>query len=275
MGRGSIKSGEGRGRKKAGTPLPGERHVKDLLERADELKAYLESKGFEPLGQFFVFLETLKEAIVSLSRADLGRSAELLKELRNTSAGDLFRGIGEITRELHESIREIHGFLEPILTNLSEEDVQGISGRLTHVSSLVKETSERTLDLLFARQERAVADNAQFRAIARSIISGDKKNALAGLKTLKDHNEELVAELMRISELQIHADLVDQIVRKVCRVIENIEERLVDLIRRHASAHEPMEPEGLSLMGPAVPGLDTQAASSQDEVDSLLKSMGL
>jgi len=253
--------------------------VGNLLKQADALKAYFKENGDEPFEQLVVFLDTLKEAIVSLTNADLVRAAELMKELKTITSMELFRGIGEITRDFHESIKEIQQFLEPILMNLTEEDIQGLSSKLTHVSTLVKDTSEKTLDLLFTRQEKAVADNTVYDAIARLVMADDKKEALKKIKYLKDHNKELVNELMRISELQIHADLVDQIVKKISRVVENMEMRLVDLIRRYTrsgiSKLKASRDKGSKVRGPAIPGQDKGAASSQDDVDSLLMSLGL
>ncbi len=255
-------------------------HVEVILKQADALKAYFKEKGDEPFEQLVVFLDTLKDAIVSLTNADLARAADLMKKLKTIPTDDLFRGIGEITRDLHESIKDIQQFLEPILMNITEEDVQGLSSKLSHVSTLVKDTSEKTLDLLFARQEKALADNTVYDAIARSVMADEKKEALKKLKVLKDHNKDLVNELMRISELQIHADLVDQIVKKVCKVVENMEARLVDLIRRYTrNAGIPKgktgSRDGTKTHGPVIPGQDKGAASCQDDVDSLLKSLGM
>jgi chemotaxis protein CheZ len=255
-------------------------HVNSILKQADALKTYFEEKGDEPFEQLVVFLDTLKEAIVSLTNADLIRAADLMKKLKTITSDELFRGIGEITRDLHESIKDIQRFLEPILMNLTEDDIQGLSSKLSHVSILVKDTSEKTLDLLFARQEKAVADNIIYDAIARSIMADDKKEALKKLKVLKDHNKDLVNELMRISELQIHADLVDQIVKKVSKVVENMEARLVDLIRRYTrNADVPegktRDRDGTKTHGPVIPCQNKGIASSQDDVDGLLKSLGM
>jgi chemotaxis protein CheZ len=260
-------------------PTRPSRSVDGILGQADALKAYFEKEGCEPFEQLVVFLDTLKEAIVALTKADLSRAAEVMHELKTITSSELFYGIGGITRDLHESIKEIQNFLEPLLMNITEDDLQGLSGKLTHISALVKDTSEKTLDLLFSRQERAVADNAVYDAIARAVMADDKKEALKKLKLLKDHNKELVNELMRISELQIHADLVDQIVKKVCKVVENMETRLVDLIRRYSHTAGFSEREsavdGTKMHGPVTPGSESGAASNQDDVDSLLKSLGL
>ena len=128
--------------------------VETILEHADAVKEYLENEGPESIEQIIVFMDTLKESIIALMDGDLEKSAQAMKELTIISTSELFKGIGEITRELHESIIEIQKFLEPILNNITEDDVQGLSSKLVHVSNLVKDTSERTLDLLFARQVR-------------------------------------------------------------------------------------------------------------------------
>lgn len=255
-------------------------HVETILEHADAVKEYLEKEGAESIEQLIVFMDTLKESIIALTTGNLEKSARTMKELTIISTSELFKGIGEITRELHDSIKDIQKFLEPILNNITEDDVQGLSTKLVHVSNLVKDTSERTLDLLFARQEIALADNMAYDRIARLIVSDDKKGALLGIKELKTHNAEFVNELMRISELQIHADLVDQIIKKVSKVVDNMEMRLVDLIRRyrhHAGLKdsEGDQVDGTKLHGPVISGQDKGSASSQDDVDSLLKSLDM
>jgi chemotaxis regulatin CheY-phosphate phosphatase CheZ len=73
---------------------------------------------------------------------------------------------------------------------------------------------------------------------------------------------------------------VDQIVKKVCKVVENMEARLVDLIRRYTrSAGIPKgktgSRDGTKTHGPVIPGQGKGVASSQDDVDSLLKSLGM
>ncbi len=254
--------------------------VKGILDQADALKKYLEKGGTESFKQLVLFMDTLKDAILSLATGDLEKASQDIQRLSTTATTDLFLGIGEITRELHESIKEIQHFIEPIINNISEEDIQGLSRKLSHVAALVKDTSEQTLDLLFARQEIAVADNVVYDSIARLIVSDDKKGALQKLKQLKTHNSELVNELMRISELQIHSDLVDQIIKKVSRVMDSMETRLVELIRSYDHLHLSLKKyddldRGLKLHGPVIPGHEKGSASSQDDVDSLLKSFGL
>lgn len=270
------------GKDKAGgahSRVAGGAGMQDTLDRADALKLYMEREGADSVTQLLLFMDTLKESIVTLVTGDLERAALSMKRLSSIATTELFRGVGGITRDLHESIREIQRFLEPLANNISEDDIQGLSSKLAHVSSLVKETSERTLDLLFARQELALADNVAYDAVAGLIVSDDKKGALRKLKDLKSHNADLVGELMRISELQINADLVDQIIRKVSRVVDEMQGRLVELIRKYGDHHPSPERAAPAMVpglhGPTVPGGPAGAVTTQDGVDKLLKSFGL
>jgi len=255
-------------------------NVDKLLKQTDALRKYLEKEGYQSVEQIVLFMDTLKESIISLATGDLEKAGDAMKRLSSLGSSELFKGIGEVTRELHESIKEIQGFLEPILHHFTEKDIEGLSSKLNHVSDLVKDTSEKTLDLLFSRQEVALSDNVEFDRLSKLIVAGDQKAAMKKIRELKSHNSELLQELMKISELQIHSDLVDQIIRKVSVVVDNIESRLVELLKKYGhnacvNLQEAPDKDGATLHGPAIPGKDKGAASSQDDVDGLLKSLGL
>jgi len=255
------------------------RPVGEILERTDALKKHIEKTGYPPMDEVARFMDILKEAIYSLSAGNLEKAAESMQRLSTFGSSGLFRGVGEITRDLHESIKDIQKFLEPILKRINEDEIEGLSSKLAHVSQLVRETSEQTLDLLFARQEVSMSDVAIYEEIAQLIAQGDRQQATDKLAVLKVHNDELVNELTKISELQIHADLVDQLIKKVSKVVDELELRLIELIKHFSPMLQEQPrvevPQGEVLHGPVVPGHAPQAATSQDAVDDLLKSLGL
>ena len=255
------------------------RPVGEILEQTDALKKHIEKMGYPPMEEVERFMDTLKDAIYCLSSGNLEKAAENMQRLSTFGSSGLFRGIGEITRDLHESIKDIQNFLEPILKRINEDEIEGLSSKLAHVSQLVRETSEQTLDLLFARQEVSMNDVATYEEIAQLIAQDNRQEAANKLADLKVHNDELVNELTKISELQIHADLVDQLIKKVSKVVDELEMRLIDLIKHFSPViqQQPKEqvPEGEVLHGPVVPGQTRKAATSQDAVDDLLKSLGM
>ncbi len=256
-----------------------DRAVGDLLQQTDRLRDYLAGEGSYPVDQLELFMETLKESIVALSLADLEKSEESMRQLSAISSSELFRGIGEVTRSLHESIKDIQKFVDPILAIFADQNVDGLASRLEYASTMVKDASDKTLDLLFGRQDVLMQDQQVFDEIEGMMAAGDCDGARDKLALLRGHNQDLINEMTRISELQIHADLVDQIVKKVSRVVDDIEKKLIDLLKRFSRDMQSLPeelPEGEVLHGPVVPGqTDAKAASSQDDVDDLLSSLGL
>ena len=255
-----------------------DRAVGDLLQQTDRLRDYLAGEGSYPVDQLELFMETLKESIVALSLADLEKSEESMRQLSAISSSELFRGIGEVTRSLHESIKDIQKFVDPILAIFADQNVDGLASRLEYASTMVKDASDKTLDLLFGRQDVLMQDQQVFDEIEGMMAAGDCDGASEKLALLRGHNQDLINEMTRISELQIHADLVDQIVKKVSRVVDDIEKKLIDLLKRFSRDMQSLPeelPEGEVLHGPVVPGqTDAKAASSQDDVDDLLSSPG-
>lgn len=252
------------------------RSIDDVLEQTEALKEHIDEEKFDRLEQIEKFIDTLKEAIVALSLGDLELSQDMIKKLTYLASSKLFKDIGKVTRELHESIKEIQDIIDPSLRDIAQREMKDLSTRLSYASELVKDASEKTLDLLFARQDVVTSAQAVHDEIIRLIDAGDKDTAKAKLAELKVHNKELIDDFIKISELQIHADLVDQLIKKISKVIDNLEDKLVVLLKRFGEdvmEEKVIEKKG-ELYGPA-PCTAKGVAGSQDDVDDLLASLGV
>jgi len=235
-------------------------------------------KDFDTLEQIEMFIDALREAIVALSLGDLALAQDMIKRLTLLASSKLFNDIGKVTRELHESVKEVQDILDPGLKRIAQQEMKDLTSRLSYASELVKDASDKTIDLLFERQEIATADQGVYAEIASLIDTGDKDGAKAKLVELEVRNKELINDFTKISELQIHADLVDQLIKKISKVIGDLEDKLVGLVRRFGKDIVIME-EGMAdkkgdLYGPA-PSTAEGVVASQDDVDSLLSSLGL
>ena len=81
---------------------------------------------------------------------------------------------------------------------------------------------------------------------------------------------------------QGYQDLTGQVIRKVITLVNDVEYKLVELIRlsgSHALKDKPATDEtgqpDISAQGPAVPGVDEgDRVRNQDDVDDLLSSLG-
>jgi chemotaxis protein CheZ len=93
------------------------------------------------------------------------------------------------------------------------------------------------------------------------------------------HSGQIRADLSEVLMAQDFQDLTGQVIQKVITLVQEVEEKLVQLIRITSSsealpAREP-KPRGIEAEGPQMKsqqGADT--VSGQDEVDDLLSSLG-
>ena len=93
------------------------------------------------------------------------------------------------------------------------------------------------------------------------------------------HSFELMQKgLNDILMAQGFQDITGQVIRRVIKLVEELESNLVDLIRISGGMTETskktVKPD---LPGPVVPGVDDKSddiANSQDDVDDLLSSLG-
>ena len=105
-----------------------------------------------------------------------------------------------------------------------------------------------------------------------------------GLKTVTEVTDaETVEEVAKyVDVLQIGTRNMSNfaLLKKVSKVVDNMEMRLVGLIRRyrHHAGLKPREEDLLErtkLHGPVIPGQENGTAATQDDVDSLLKSLDM
>ncbi|HHO69526.1 MAG TPA: protein phosphatase CheZ, partial [Gammaproteobacteria bacterium] len=97
-----------------------------------------------------------------------------------------------------------------------------------------------------------------------------------------EHADRIHGNLSEVMLAQDFQDLTGQIIRRVIALVQEVEERLVELVRLSGGV-EPDSDSGrrgdASLargQGPAVPGVSEAGGtvSGQDEVDDLLSSLG-
>jgi chemotaxis protein CheZ len=93
---------------------------------------------------------------------------------------------------------------------------------------------------------------------------------------------QIHSKLNEVVMAQGFQDLTGQVIRKVIKLVQEVEGSLVELIRiSKTNAKKPNkqdkaeQDERAKLEGPAVPGIQVEGAvNSQDEVDDLLSSLG-
>ncbi|MDW6001454.1 protein phosphatase CheZ [Vibrio mangrovi] len=217
-------------------------------------------------------------------------NALLVDIYKAKSADPMFRQIGELTRELHESIK---GFsVDERMSEIATAEIPDAKDRLQYVISKTEVAANKTMDAvdrcmpIADKLHQSLLDvRPQWNELMKGRIALEEFKALCHriddlLSQIEGDSSELRGELMDILMAQDFQDLTGQIIRRVITLVSEVEQRLVDILTVFGTSqseqqadnikHQSTEPEGPILN----PHERSDAVSSQDEVDDLLSSLG-
>jgi chemotaxis protein CheZ len=242
-------------------------------------------------------LDLARCLVGQLEAGDRAGADESIRQLRLPYERELFEELGKLTRDLHEALNSFRG--DSRLIELTRDEIPDAQERLNYVVSMTEQATHRTLNALdesmpiaeslhersaslreqwsrFRNRELSVDE---FRELAREL---DDFLAVSGQET--DRLRSLMSEILMAQDYQ---DLTGQIIRRVIRLVQEVEENLVGLIRLSSARMElpkgpkasPDEAEASEIQGhgPIVPNTQDVVAdvvSGQDDVDALLSSLG-
>lgn len=202
--------------------------------------------------------------------------------------GGMFERLGGIVRLLHDSLREL-GY-DKALTEASTQIVDA-QDRLEYVATLTEQAANKVLNTLDEGmpaqdllQKQAKDMEIRWADLFDGKLSLDEFKALAGdsrqFATLVNAATEAErARLLEIMMAQDFQDITGQLIKKVVKITQTVENELAQLLRDHAPAdlkeklakkEQPAAAPAPLMQGPSVP--DT--ALNQDNVDDLLADLG-
>ena len=196
--------------------------------------------------------------------------------------------IGQLTRNLHDSLREL-GYdkrLESIAAEVPEAQ-----DKLSYVASKTEQAAERTLnatEIAMPIQEKLSTDaihlSEQWKhALESQQTSPDTEifkklliDTLHYLDKVPKHTNATNAQLLEIMMAQDFQDLTGQVIKKITHMVQSLEKDLIDLLLANVPNKKAatIVNEGL-LNGPVTnPEKQTDVVCNQDQVDDLLASLG-
>lgn len=253
-------------------------------------------------------LQARAEQLVELlSKGQLPHAMELVQKLNEMRHQALYHEVGTLTRAVHNAIV---GFTEDVSsTELLQDSKQHIasiadaSERLSYVIELTESNAHKTIDEVdealqqvsliekeFLRRQELIDDlsalkndHPQLEALYNKACSYDNSHS----SMLAELKERLTGILLA----QEYQDITGQLIKRVIQLVADIEDKLVGLMEVAARVNnlgalpsvqndlpEVEQPEGGAAIkgeGPQMRGRNQgEVASSQDDVDDLLSSLG-
>lgn len=216
-----------------------------------------------------------------------GSAAAAVQHVAGTEgceSDDMLARVGQITRTLHDSLREL-GF-DKVLEKATL-DIPDVRDRLNYVARMTEQAAQRVLnatDTAIPLQERidAGADEilngwqatlkAPFSEANYRDMATLTMQCLADMRTDTSATKQQLLDIMMAQDFQ---DLTGQVIRKVTDLAHNLEQQLVQLLIDYAPAEVKRESGSGLLNGPQInPANKSDVVADQSQVDDLLDSLG-
>jgi chemotaxis protein CheZ len=196
----------------------------------------------------------------------------------------VFSSLGQMTRELHDSLRDIGH--DKVLGEAARS-IPDARQRLSYIVQMTEQAASRALSAIEiakpiqdAMQARSEALGLRWGKVFANQLSAEDFKVLAAdtqaflndiPKQTRATNEQLT-EIMMAQDFQ---DLTGQVIKKVVDLVENLERQLLSVLLEAMPPEMNIEaPEGL-LNGPVIDASGRKdVVTSQSQVDDLLESLG-
>jgi len=244
-----------------------------------------------------------RNLVDQLESGDSSGVHSAIEELNEARDRNIYLEVGKLTRGLHEAI--VNFDLTGSMTtggddsDKNESQMTNAQDRLDYVINLTQTAADKTMDMVeegipiatelrersqslkvdWERLQRREMDPDEFRDLYKRI---DQFLVFSG-----DSSSELSEKLNTILLAQDFQDLTGQVIKRVINLVQDVEERLVELMRVagqveeltgivHSKDNPPMRKEAspIAAEGPQIDTDKEDVVSGQDDVDDLLSSLG-
>lgn len=229
-------------------------------------------------------LQALFDSVSSqVEEAAAAPTAPVAKTATEDSPG-VFSSLGQMTRELHDSLRDI-GHDQAL-----GEAARGIPDareRLSYIVRMTEQAASRALNAIEiakpiqdALQTKSEALGKRWGQVFANQLSAEEFKLLAAdtqsfLSEIPKQTRATNTQLTEIMMAQDFQDLTGQVIKKVVDLVENLEGQLLHVLFEAKPADVNVEaPAGL-LNGPVIKADGrSDVVNSQAQVDDLLESLG-
>lgn len=229
-------------------------------------------------------LFTIKDFMMALSSGEIVRAQEILLGLadQQQQAG-LYKEIGGMARELHNSLKGFVDVLDPSLREMVVEKLPDSGNRLEHMLELTEKAANTTIDHVEKLQRRIERNQESLSHLSENL--GKLKAIGEQAQKRLDDNQATVAKLLEsareshndlltVLTAQDYQDLTGQIIQKITRLLKDLEQKLLNVIRTFGVKVEAAKKTGPDVLYGPVHKAKEEALHSQDDVDSLLAEFG-
>jgi chemotaxis protein CheZ len=231
-------------------------------------------------------LEALFDSIVNAGATPVAApDTTAANESAGNDSGDrVLQQIGQMTRALHDALREL-GY-DKLLHDTAER-IPDARERLAYITAMTERAAGRVLNATDAAQpiQEQLGGTAQklgkgWDRLFDNQLSVDEFKTLAGdtrsfLGQVPQQTAETAKHLHEIMMAQDFQDLTGQVIKKITELAQDMETKLIKVLLEVAPRERALDAGSGLLNGPAMNAhLREDVVASQSQVDELLESLG-
>ena len=231
--------------------IAGETTVKETLDA----KQFFEKRGVQPNDPRYMLVDDLMNFMDALSSNDHEKADQAMQSIVKKGQSELFSEVGKVTRKMHDSIKSFRDALDPKLKDMASIEMPNAVDRLQYVISKTEEAANKTMGIV----EKYLLKMDDISAHLRKLDGPEE--SISFLRTFKNGLEDDLTEILTTQSFQ---DLTGQTIKKVIKLVGEIESELVRLIATF----------GVKVEAGAAAEVPVAEQVSQSGVDDLLKDFG-
>ncbi len=217
-------------------------------------KEFYEKHGIAKEDPRFAVVEDIVAFMDAVANNDFDTADKIMNSLIQKGQADLFKEVGRVARKLNDSLKTFKESLDPRLKEMAVEQMPRAVDQLETVIARTEEAATKTMDIV----EKYVLEMDNLANHIREIQGPE-----SSVKYLKEFKNSLEDDLTEILTTQSFQDLTGQTIRKVIKLVGDLEMELVRLIATF----------GLKIEEKPSP-LAQPEKVSQDDIDELLAEFG-
>jgi chemotaxis protein CheZ len=235
-------------------------------------------------------LEAARALVTALENNNEQQAEQQLLILTQSQESDLFQEVGKLTRELHDALNNFD--VDARLVDLTENEMPDTRDRLNFVIKTTEDAAhktlgfiDQTLPLASGLKQTAEKIDESWHRFRMKDMNADEFRSLSKdienyLPKVKQHSEQIHANLSEMILAQGFQDITGQVIRQVIDLVGEVESNLVQLVKvagKHIdnNTKDNKKVDPIKAEGPQINAEDNpDVLNNQDEVDDLLSSLG-
>jgi chemotaxis signal transduction protein/chemotaxis regulatin CheY-phosphate phosphatase CheZ len=231
--------------------MAGEVKLKEICSSKD----YFETRGISSGDPRYMIFDDIISFMEALSDKDYESADKAVRNIVKKGQSGLFAEVGKIARKLHESLRDFRDSIDPRFKEMAAKDVPDAVESLQSVIDKTEDAANKTLGIV----EKYILSMDELAGHMRNLK--EPADSVHYIKTFKNNLEDDLTEILTTQSFQ---DLTGQTLKKVIKLIGDLEKELVKLIADF----------GLKIDLGAATEAEVPEKILQADVEGLLKEFG-